>query len=225
MVVYCVTNKVNGKRYVGKTIGTVERRWILHVSEAKNTNKRRAILCAIRKYGRESFEHEVLQECSTSEELTLAEITWIAKLKTTDSKNGYNETAGGEGLSMPTDETKKKMSEAHKGKTASFETKARMSAAHTGKIISFQHRETLRMLKSKAVEGYCMETGEVKVRFSSTIEAERISDKFYLSSKISLVCNGKRSHHRGLGWRYVNLEQGFDLNIIDPVGSVVKSLV
>jgi len=49
-IVYKITNKKNGKSYIGKTEYSLEHRWNRHLSSAKNGSKFR-FHSAIRKYG------------------------------------------------------------------------------------------------------------------------------------------------------------------------------
>jgi len=56
--VYCFTNKLNNKKYVGLTCN-VQRRYNQH----KNTTSRAVVFClAIKKYGFENFEFLILKE-------------------------------------------------------------------------------------------------------------------------------------------------------------------
>ena len=87
VTVYLVTNTVNGKQYVGKTIWPINTRWNCHVSSAKVHDT--CLYRAIRKYGRDSFSLSVLEEVSSEEELNEAEKRWIVEL-TTRVPNGYN---------------------------------------------------------------------------------------------------------------------------------------
>ena len=92
--IYLITNKINNKVYVGKTITTVAERYSKHIWSAKNNDDNCAIHYAMRKYGLENFEVKEVEVCSL-EEVNNKEIYWI---KYYDSyNNGYNETIGGEG--------------------------------------------------------------------------------------------------------------------------------
>jgi hypothetical protein len=55
----------------------------------------------------------------------------------------YNKTDGGEGPSNPSVETRKKMSEAHKGKTLSEEHKGKISEALKGKTVSAETKRKM----------------------------------------------------------------------------------
>ena len=93
--IYCITNKINGKKYVGKTTSTIEGRFKEHISESKtDRSKNRPLYRALNKYGVDNFVLNLLEECN-NEDLSMREIFWIDKLQTV--KNGYNATIGGDG--------------------------------------------------------------------------------------------------------------------------------
>jgi group I intron endonuclease len=95
--IYCHTNKVNGKRYVGQTKQSMAQRWDVHVYHALKYWKAprcRVFANAIRKYGADAFEHEVLEVVATQEEANVAEVKWIACMNCR-VPHGYNLDAGG----------------------------------------------------------------------------------------------------------------------------------
>ena len=94
MRVYKITNKQNGKLYIGQTKMELYRRFGSHLREAKYGGSTSIIHNAIRKYGKDAFEIELLQECQSFEELDEAERRWIAELNTI-APNGYNIEVGG----------------------------------------------------------------------------------------------------------------------------------
>lgn len=101
-VIYCYTNKTNGKCYIGLTKNEAERK-IQHVRDAMTYNSKRPFHCAIRKYGVDGFAYEVLASLENEDELQLKnqlselEIKYIEQF---DSyRNGYNATFGGDGCS------------------------------------------------------------------------------------------------------------------------------
>ena len=95
--IYCITNKINGKQYIGKTTkaNPIER-FREHIIEGRfhRLDKGRALLRAIRKYGEENFEFNVIEECSETE-ASDREMYYIRLYGT--YHNGYNETLGGDG--------------------------------------------------------------------------------------------------------------------------------
>lgn len=130
-IIYCITNAVNGKQYIGQTTGVLGRRWCQHTRRAKN-GLQGLLSHAIRKYGEESFSVEQLDTGDSREELNKKEIVYIAQLSTL-APRGYNLTFGGEGA-VPSEEVRKKISEKARcrdnskyGKPASQETRKKLS--------------------------------------------------------------------------------------------------
>ena len=96
-IVYKITNKNNGKFYIGKTEHSLEHRWNRHLSSARNGSKFR-FHSAIRKYGEDCWELSVIETYLTEDEnfINQKEIHFI-KLFESDTKKGYNATSGGTG--------------------------------------------------------------------------------------------------------------------------------
>lgn len=97
--IYKITNTVNGKIYIGQTRKAVKTRWTNHVTASNNPNHKDYNILfhnAIRKYGREAFQVEIIEECDNSL-LNDREIYWIDYLQSTDKSKGYNLTLGGLG--------------------------------------------------------------------------------------------------------------------------------
>lgn len=112
MKVYCIENKLNGKKYIGITKGAIERRFKQHKQLAKNNTKENQHLHdALIKYGFENFIIYQQDEAKSIAELYEKEKYWIKTLDT--KKNGYNETDGGEGSHgrILSEETKQKIKE------------------------------------------------------------------------------------------------------------------
>lgn len=93
--IYKITNLVNGKIYVGKTIYTIERRFKEHLSDSKRGKyENRPLYKAINKYGKDNFIIEAIEKCE-DDKASEREIYWIEKLNS--YHNGYNATLGGDG--------------------------------------------------------------------------------------------------------------------------------
>lgn len=108
--IYCFTNKINKKKYIGQSISPSEKRRNLHKSNHLNENSSEynsVIHRAMRKYGYENFEYEILANYIDDQDLlNILEIYYIKEF---DSQvpNGYNVEAGGKNCSMPTPEKAK----------------------------------------------------------------------------------------------------------------------
>lgn len=134
-VVYVITNKQNGKKYVGKTVQPLEVRWYGHVSSARRGDNGMLVCRAIKKHGVEAFDHVVLEECDEAS-LGDREKHWIAELKTHVSQGGYNLTLGGDG-GLPgfefSEASREKIRQRALGRKATPEAKVKMRLAKLGK--------------------------------------------------------------------------------------------
>lgn len=95
--IYKITNKVNGKLYIGQSIN-IAQRWKAHKTRPFNFNSTQyesPLYRAIRKYGLSNFTFEVLEEC-TEEELNQKEKSYIAYYQSCNPEKGYNLTTGGQ---------------------------------------------------------------------------------------------------------------------------------
>lgn len=207
MLIYVITNNLSGKQYVGQTIRSLEQRWQHHcwLSTSK-TNM--PIALAIQKYGKENFSISAVEWCNSLECLNEREIYW-ANLLNTFSPNGYNLKAGS-GKGAMTDETKRKISVANKGRKASAETKRKLSESHMGYIMSDTTKQKLSRINSgKPGSALCYQRAREAqqgtydllspdgdlirvINMKAFCKAHNLSP-----SKMCLVVNGKRTHHRG----------------------------
>lgn len=91
--IYKITNKLNGKSYIGKTESTVDKRWKQHLADHKRDRcKNRPLYRAMSLYGINNFSISILEETENTIE---REIYWIDYYNTYSS--GYNATKGGDG--------------------------------------------------------------------------------------------------------------------------------
>lgn len=147
-----------GKRYIGITCKSPERRW----RNGSGYKRHPMFYAAIQKYGWDNIVHEIVAENLTERAAKAMEVELISKYKTQNSRYGYNCTAGGDGLFgyIPSEETKTKLSKINKGKRLddkhkakisetlkgrqkSEETIAKLSAANMGKRPTAEHRAKL----------------------------------------------------------------------------------
>ena len=93
--IYKFTNKINEKIYIGQT-NNLQKRYNGHKSVSFNKNSSDYNLpfhCAIRKYGIENFNYEVLEEIDENESQEFVderEIFFINEFKSLIDENGYN---------------------------------------------------------------------------------------------------------------------------------------
>ena len=96
MVIYKTTNLVNGKIYVGKDAG----------NRKGYIGSGIVLKSAIKKYGKENFIKEILEECSESS-INDRERFWIKFLEANNPKIGYNLSEGGDGGDLFTNNPRK----------------------------------------------------------------------------------------------------------------------
>jgi len=96
--IYTITNRINGKQYVGQTRDKLpDRRWNNHVMLAHHPEKPGAdtyLYRAMRLHGLENFEYRVIELCYSEDELNEREVYWIEELNAL-APNGYNFKTGG----------------------------------------------------------------------------------------------------------------------------------
>lgn len=118
-IIYKTRCTINGKIYIGQ-----------HKTAQINDGylgSGKVISMAIKKYGRENFEREILSTASTAEEANILEEYWIKEFNSTNRSIGYNITTYAWGGQPCTPQTRKILSEKAKGKKKSPETILRMA--------------------------------------------------------------------------------------------------
>lgn len=88
--IYKITNKINGKCYIGQS-QHIEKRWTDHKAKSNNIKDKGyeyPLYRAFRKYGIDNFTFEIIEECKI-EELTQKEFKWIQYYNPE-----YNQTQG-----------------------------------------------------------------------------------------------------------------------------------
>ena len=89
--IYKITNKINGKVYIGQTIHP-NRRWMEHKQKARHGQDKYLIHLAINKYGEENFTFEIIEwtkDFNNEEKRLIKEYNSI-------TPNGYNISEGGD---------------------------------------------------------------------------------------------------------------------------------
>lgn len=201
----------NGKIYIGITSMKPERRW----SNGKGY-KTQIFYRAILKYGWDNIKHEILFTNLTKQEAEQKEIELISLYQSNNPKYGYNVDNGGNTNGthsestrkkisqymigdtrnkgrIHTEESRKHMSEGHKGIKLSEEAKRKLSEFHTGKKYTEEVIEHMKIAarKSKSYPVYCI---ELDMKFDSIPEAvEYVIDigGSVIRQGIQKVINGK----------------------------------
>lgn len=212
---YCVYKHTSpsGKMYIGITSVKPIYRW----DNGKGYDKSPAFYNAIMKYGWENITHEILMVGLSKEEAESAEIRLIQEYQSSNRDVGYNIALGGGGSSgfkhtaemrakmsqrikgegHPmygkhfSEESRKKMSDSHKGVKLSEITKQRMGAARSG----------ANNWRSRMVFQYTL-SGELVGEYDTTTQAA--ASVGCCQSAISQCCLGRKKSHHGYIWRYAD---------------------
>lgn len=226
MIIYKITNRINGKVYIGQTKRSLTTRWSQHCSVSSACTY---LHRAIQKYGKENFTVEQIDVASDRDELNAKEQYWIAHYDCIAPK-GYNLTSGGDSNYEWCEEGREKIRERQTGernsffgKTHSDEVKRRFSEQRRGEgnamygsarfgeknpMFGKHHSdETKRKLSEMFIGGkspkarrvICVETSQI---FDSVASAARFVNK--TATSLTACCRGKCSTIGGYHWRYYN---------------------
>ena len=179
----------DGKKYVGVTGRDPKSRWLKGRGYCQNKHFYSAIL----KYGWDNIEHEVF-EVESEEEMYRKEVELISFYHSNDPEYGYNNSSGGEKSALGcrySEEIRKKMSEAHKGKPHphkpfSEEHRKHLSEVRKGKPHSEEHKRHI----SEALKGRPNPHSEETRKKLSEAQKEKWLDPEY-REKMSKAWKGK----------------------------------
>lgn len=194
-IIYKATNKINGNVYIGKTTKDFIKRLNEHKNLGKSGAKKYYFYNAIRKHGFENFEWEIIYD-NEGRNINLNILNTIEKFFIYQYKVSgiklYNTTIGGDGIVglKFTDEHRKKISEANKGRIHSDETKKLWSSQRKGKKPSEESK--LKISESQKGKKLSQET---KDKISKLHKGRVLTEEHKL--KLSLAKKGKPSPHRG----------------------------
>lgn len=135
--IYCIENTVNNKKYIGRSLN-VQFRICDHKRKLRlNIHENPVLQYSWNKHGEDNFIFYLIDICK-KDELSEREMYWIAELNTfVDEGDGFNLSKGGEGSFCPSEDVRKKMSDAHKseksylfGKRRSDDVRSKISENH-----------------------------------------------------------------------------------------------
>lgn len=210
--VYCFTNNINSKKYIGIT-SDIKRRFKQH----KGMRSRAVVFClAIKKHGFENFKFKILKENLTLEDAKIFEVQFIQELNSM-VPNGYNRTKGGDSSVKHTIASIEKIKEKNrlyrlnnpdprKGKKHSEETKKIMSKLASerinrprgnrhwnyGKKTSDLSKQKMSISQTLGNNGFAKKVIDLNTNivYSCISEAKQVYSISH--SFISMVCTGKR---------------------------------
>jgi group I intron endonuclease len=189
LVIYTITNKVNGKKYVGQSRRGFRPRKSEHLHRFNLGERDHKLYQAMREHGLENFVFEVVCCALKPEYLDELEIFFIEKFNS--FRRGYNMTCGGDSIS---DETRAKISAAHKGRKITW---AHKSVA-TRKLRGLYGPEncTVRGSKSRLSKSYLIRHPDGAEHRVTGIR-QFCRDNGLDHSTLFQVLAGKQRHHKG----------------------------
>lgn len=141
--VYKITNKLNGKFYVGSSLNVTKRKLTHFMYLRKNLHPNKKLQNSWNKHGESAFEFFILEVVENKEHLIMREQHWLNYFNAVE--NGYNilKLAYSPTGWTPSDETREKMSISQTGRKHSPETRAKMSAWQMGRKFSDESRKKM----------------------------------------------------------------------------------
>ena len=218
---YCVyqhVNLSNNKKYIGITKQDVSVRWGANGVNYKSSPH---FYNAIQKYGWNNFQHDILYSDLSKDEACAIEKELIKEHKIQDPRYGYNVMEGGVAPSIPieirqimsekmkgnknglgkicSEEKKKKISEAQKGRKLTDEHKRKLSEAKKGKTYGPLSEERKKKIADahKKKKVYCVELNRV---FESIQSCAR--ELNLIATYICACCKGRIKSHGGYHFHY-----------------------
>lgn len=177
----------NGKKYIGITKQNPKDRW--------RAGYNRFMENAIAKYGWENIKHEIVADNLTQKEAENMECTLIKENKTTNGKFGYNILPGAPSAGMYPEKTKKRMSNAHRGKKHTKEEIEKIRKWNIGRKMTEEAKVKNGNAHKKPV--VCIETKTEYDCARSASAAVGVSP-----SSISCACIGKTKTSAGYHWKF-----------------------
>ncbi len=209
-IIYRITNWATKQVYIGKTKNTFAKRYTAgnwwkhtHCAELKRDYAQ---------HGPEAFEVDILASDLTHEELIMAETFLIASHNCLQPR-GYNKLVNTRG-SVVSDETRQRMSAAHKGKVVSEATRLALSKAKKGKPSplrgvpkSPEHIAKMRLCQMGGKHHAARQTQQIDLSTQSVLNtyscaADAARALGLNDNDIQSTCRGRRRQCGGFGWRY-----------------------
>ena len=201
--VYITTNLINNKFYIGQ-----------HKSETFDESYKgsgKYFRNALKKYGWDNFTCEVIEWCSTAEELDEKEIFYIEKY-CSNTKNHYNLARGGNSGDLrkylseeDIENWKKSISNSRKGQHRSIESRKKQSQTLKGHITSDETRKKI----SSSNMGHAV-SDYTRKRVSESNKTRTVWNKGHTKEFDERLAKQGKNHSKSMSGRRRIYKKGFD---------------
>lgn len=209
-IIYKITNKINGKIYIGETTSSLEQRWKDHCKDGKNGSHNKSVLHdAIHKYGVDNFSIEQIDEVPDEQRFE-KETEYIIKYQSLVSQHGYNIVLYGTGYGIYNADDFVELWE--QGYTqqeiidiigCSQSTVKKFLSSYGVTSFDFKSRAGIESAKkqglNKPIEQYSLD-GQFIQEWESASDCARHNIDF-IQSGISQACRGEISSYKGYLWK------------------------
>ena len=206
--IYKITNLINQKAYIGKTVNSISERWKEHKRDCKRFSDR-PLYRAFNKYGIDNFKVELVEEVDIKD-LSEREIYWIGYYHT--YTEGYNATLGGDGKILYDYDL---IAELIRNQYSTQEIIQEVGCcADTVRLVAKKNNLSIKkefsdcMNPKKQVEQYDKQGNYIQSFESYAAAAQWLEDNGYVSghlngvrSHIGDVCKGKRKTAYKFVWK------------------------
>lgn len=203
--IYKITNVINNKVYIGKTLRSPKKRWQEHCRDSRRKiTAHRLFYQDINKYGKDNFLLETIESCDNN----IADDREIYWIKYYDSTNkGYNMSLGGKGKHYI--DYDKILELWNKGYTNKQICEEICCDGHTVQMALKSNNISSKERQKRGYSTICrsvaminVNTNEIIKLFDSIQKAYDFLDK-QNSGHIFEVCTGKRKTAYGYKWKFV----------------------